>query len=80
MKADNTSREDLCRRFEPGMRVRYVPGHAHGNSTHPDCEDGRVSSQNGHSVFIKLDKTVKRLGWSGTTSQSCDPSDLVPVP
>jgi hypothetical protein len=71
------TRAELCSRFEPRMRVRYVPGHAHGDSSHPDCQDGRVSSQNGHSVFVKFDPTVARLGWAGTTSQSCDPSDLV---
>ena len=26
--------------FSIGQRVRYVPGHAHNDQKHPDCEDG----------------------------------------
>lgn len=61
----------------PKMRVRYIPGHAHSNSNHPDCEDGTVSSQNGKFVFVKFDKQLAKFGWDGTTSQSCDPADLI---
>lgn len=63
--------------FEQGMRVRYIPGHAYGDKTHPDCEDGTVSSNNGRYVFVRFDKQVAKLGFDGATSQSCDPSDLV---
>ena len=63
--------------IKPGMRVWYVPGHAHGDVTHPDVEHGTVSSTNHKNAFVRFDKQVARLGWDGTTSQSCDPSDLV---
>ena len=62
--------------FKPQMRVRYVPMHAYGNITHPDCEDGTVSSVNMHFVFVKFDKQVAKFGWDGTTSQACQPSGL----
>lgn len=57
--------------IEPGMAVRYVPLHAHGKLSHPDVEDGIVSSKNDQSVFVKFNK------WGGETSQSCRPEDLV---
>ena len=38
----------------PGMRVRYIPGHAHGDRGHPDCEDGVVSSVNERFVFVRF--------------------------
>lgn len=63
--------------IKPQMRVRYVPGHAHGDISHPDCEWGTVSSVNDKYAFVKFDRQVSRLGWEGTTSQSCDPDDLV---
>lgn len=59
------------------QRVAYVPLHANGDLGHPDVERGTVSSKNEHNVFVKFDKQVKKFGWEGTTSQSCDPSDLV---
>lgn len=63
--------------FHHGDRVAYIPGHAHGDITHPDVERGMVSSNNGINVFVRFDKQVSRLGWDGTTSQSCSPDDLV---
>jgi hypothetical protein len=62
------------------MRVRYIPGHALGDNNHPDCEDGIVSSWNDENVFVKFDKQLKKFGWHGTTSQSCNPSDLIEFP
>ena len=67
----------LASEFIHGNRVRYVPGVAYGDIQHPGCEDGTVSSNNGKYVFVKFDKQVRKLGWSGTTSQSCNPRDLV---
>ena len=61
----------------PGVRVAYIPGHAHGEINHPDVEHGAVSSNNGKNVFVKFDKAVSRLGWEGVTSQPCCPGDLV---
>lgn len=79
--------------FTPGLRVRYVPGHAFASVTdalsaaealgkaaeHPDCEDGFVSSNNAINVFVKFDKQIFKFGWDGTTSQSCSPEDLVVI-
>lgn len=58
-------------------RVRYVPFHAHGDRTHPDCEDGSISTFNDNTVFVKFDKKLVRHGWDGTTSEACDPESLI---
>lgn len=58
-------------------RVRYVPNHARGDRSHPDCENGRISSVNTVNVFVRFDKHFARHGWEGTTAQSCDPESLV---
>lgn len=67
--------------FIKGVRVAYIPLHAHGDIHHPDVEHGTVSSarktSNGEVVFVKFDKQLNQFGWEGTTSQSCDPTDLV---
>lgn len=63
--------------IKPGMRVAYIPGHADGDLLHPDVEHGTVSSVNHMYVFVRFDKQVSKFGWGGTTSQSCNPSDLV---
>lgn len=55
--------------IKPEMRVAYV--HFNG-----EREYGAVSSVNDKYAFVKFDKTVAKLGWSGTTSQSCRPEDL----
>lgn len=66
------------RPFKPGDRVIYVPLHAHGERSHPDCEHGKVSSLNERTgdVFVKFDGAVGRLGWDGATAQCCDPESL----
>ena len=64
--------------IKPGMRVAYIPGHAHGDINHKDVEHGTVNSVNHLYAFVKFDKQVKKLGYEGTTSQSCQPADLVP--
>lgn len=63
--------------FTAGDRVAYVPLHAGGWIEHPDVEYGTVSSTNDVNVFVKFDKQLKKFGWQGTTSQSCDPDSLV---
>jgi hypothetical protein len=63
----------------PKLRVIYIPGHAHGDRDHPDCERGAVSSCNDKYIFVKFDKQVKQLGWDETTAQSCQPADLQPI-
>lgn len=65
--------------LEPKTRVAYIPLHAEGDINHPDVEYGRVSSTNSHTVFVKFDKSVGRLGWDGTTSQGVDPYYLVNI-
>lgn len=64
----------------PGDRVRYVPGHAEGNATHPDCEDGTVSSIGQTCVRVRFDKHVERFGWDGATALACTPDDLIVLP
>ena len=59
------------------MRVAYVPAIANHDLAHDSVEHGRISSKNDHNVFVRFDKNVNNLGWSGATSQSCTPSDLV---
>ena len=71
-----TPRKHSPEDFADGQRVRYIPGVAKGDPKHPACEDGRVSSHNSRFVFVKFDRQLERLGWEGTTSQSCDPADL----
>lgn len=65
--------------FTYKMRVRYIPGVAHGDRNHPDCEDGTVSSNNGKYVFVKFDKQLAAFGgdWEAATSESCCCTDLV---
>jgi len=65
--------------FKRGDRVAYIPLHADGDINHEDVEYGEVSSV-GTYVFVKFDKQVAIFGWDGTTSQSCDASDLRKVP
>ena len=60
-----------------GDRVRYVPGHAHGDRHHSDCEDGTISSFGPDNVRVRFYKQVAKLGWEGTTAQACTPEDLV---
>lgn len=62
---------------QPQMPVAYVPMHANGDLSHPDVEDGIVSSKNERFVFVKFHAQVARLGWDGTTAQACNPLDLV---
>jgi len=36
-----------------GMQVLYIPQHAHGNTTHPDCQRGMVTSKTATQVFVR---------------------------
>jgi hypothetical protein len=53
---------------ERGMFVIYIPGHAHGDRKHKDCEHGVITSKNDANIFVRF---------RGSTSQACTPSDLV---
>lgn len=55
--------------FKEGDRVRYVPGIAHGDVGHADCEDGIVTSTNDVTVFVRF-----RLNQIAGTP--CNPADL----
>ena len=50
-------------------KVTYVPNHADGDASHPDCEQG---------VIISFSETnVKVLYCNSRTVQATDPSDLI---
>ena len=36
-----------------GMRVLYIPRHAQGQRTHPDCVRGVVTAKDETSVFVR---------------------------
>lgn len=65
--------------FSPGDRVRYIPAHAYGDSHHPDCENGVVSSCNEHVVFVRYYAKVNGRESSGLkeTAQATNPEDLI---
>lgn len=58
--------------FRPGDPVVYIPGHAHGNRRHPDCERGIVASENGENVFVRYYESGVLADRAKTTS----PRDL----
>ena len=49
--------------------VTYVPRHAFGNASHPDCEQGVIVSQRGDSIGVLYCKS--------RTVQVTQPEDLV---
>lgn len=55
---------------EAGMSVIYIPGHAHGDRGHKDCEPGIVSSKNDTNVFVKFHLNA-------VYGTACNPDDLV---
>lgn len=59
------------------LRVCYVPVHAHDNLNHADVEWGYIASWNDNLVFVKFDRSLSKFGWEGTTSQSCQATDLI---
>ena len=73
-----TSRPQLSD-FTKGMRVRYVPAHAHGDTKHKDCQNGVVSSVSHKFVFVKYDNAmgVMVTGDEPYTSQATKPEDLI---
>lgn len=61
------------------MRVKYIPGHANGDETHPDCECGVVSSINDKYVFVKYDNLAHGKMTTGDepyTAKATNPLDL----
>ena len=61
--------------FADGESVRYVPGHAHGNIEHADCQNGIVSSKNDTNVFVRYfhRDVLQEIG------QATNPKDLIKV-
>lgn len=60
--------------FVPGARVKYVPIHAHGDESHPDCEIGEVTLVNDFGVFVLFTEPKPRH-WP----QCCYPETLVHI-
>ena len=54
--------------FTVGQHVRYVPYHAHGDTSHPDCENGVVSSISDKYVFVRF---------KGPNGEACNQDQLV---
>lgn len=57
--------------FPVGMRVLYIPNHAHGNIGHHDVEVGVVTSSNESYVFVQFDHQQ--------TSKACRRVNLQPA-
>lgn len=69
--------------FKSGERVLYAPTHAKGDLSHPDCEQGTVSSTSARFVFVRFDRPVSGVGCfevEGQTPKACFPIDLVHIP
>ena len=68
-----------------GQRVRYLPGHAHGQPNHKDCEDGIVRSFNPDGKpFVVYDNRIRgkmlTLELAEPWTAACtDPRDLMPL-
>ena len=60
--------------FNEGDKVLYVPHHAAGNKSHPDCEHGIVSSKKEVNVFVKY---FTKDGGLKLHAQATSPDDLV---
>ena len=58
--------------IKKGQRVRYIPPHANGDNTHPDCETGVVSSTKNSIAFVKYDNgmCIMTTGDEPYTSQA----------
>ena len=54
--------------FEKGDVVLYIPTHANGDSFHPDCDKGFVTSKNEQYVFVR---------YAGVFSWATNPQLLV---
>lgn len=68
-----TELERFVKLSRVGARVRYIPPHAHGDPCHPDCEDGCITAFGERSVFVRFDRTRRKLE---LPAEACDPADL----
>lgn len=62
--------------MNPGTRVAYVPGHAHGNVNHPDVERGTVSGSTAQFIFVTFDEELEKYGREAA-SKACSASNLI---
>ena len=56
--------------FAIGDPVTYIPNHADGDASHPDCETGHVSS-------IREDSEYVWVRFKSACGACCDPSNLI---
>lgn len=68
---DFIDRKGQVKSVSVGTKVRYVPGHAHGDRNHPDCEIGIVTFWNDNNIFVLYEKQL-----SGADAQCTTPGDL----
>lgn len=61
------------KRDDVGKIVTYVPNHAQGDLTHPDCQVGHITSFNESCVFVRF----HRYSASHSTSHSVKREQLV---
>ena len=50
-----------------GSPVTYIPPHANGDASHPDCDRGHISSFNDTYVFVRF---------NAPNGQACNPDQL----
>lgn len=51
-----------------GSWATYVPYHANGNTGHPDCQRGIITSKNDRYIFVRF---------KGPQGEACLPDQLV---
>lgn len=73
MKETRDSIDDL----RPGTQVIYAPSHAEGDETHPDCEEGFVTSYNDEFVFCRFWRGHTNELRTRTNSEACHPRHLL---
>jgi hypothetical protein len=64
---------ELNEKLEPGDQVIYVPLHAEGDLTHPDCERGFVTTDNGVNVFVRYFAKDNPRRLRTTANSECTP-------
>jgi hypothetical protein len=59
--------------FKVGQHVRYIPYHADDDPSHPDCENGVITSVRTHSPVdgMELEEPIIFVRFRGETSQGC---------
>jgi len=60
--------------LKQGTQIIYVPRHAEGDETHPDCETGFVTTLVGPNAFCRYWRKVDPFGLRTTAN-----SELTPI-